>query len=419
MQFFLGKYEFKTDDPDELGGSRPRWTWPGPVEPVDFLDLRSGSDQTIKKYSDGFCLLAYLTAPPSDPGLILDLGDSLDTSIPAATKGLLTGFLNQGTLKSKTLGELLWELFTDKADPTHAAFAKPIMPRTDGHLNLWFCDKKVRSDIFEAGIHPHWPKVLASTRRDFQARKSVDEQGSRRYLSWLSKKYGVSYEVISEDENFTPLPDGTTVTESFPNTGNIDTVSQDNDWDQLTAGQFTSSMTVVAGNIVDWDDDDDEGAAICTVGVSGDDHFCEVRPTVDNNSGRSGPAVRMNGPTGTDDCYSLGCRPQAASADYEILRWADGVDNAVGASAGSNFVNGDLMRLEINGSDIEVFRNGVSQLTRTDSNLTGNVKGGIFGKSKLGGDNAHVGTLWTLEDLAVGDGPEVIHFRSLTAISVP
>lgn len=59
----------------------------------------------------------------------------------------------------------------------------------------------------------------------------------------------------------------------------------------------------------------------------------------------------------------------------------------LGALITSTFVEDDILRVEVSGSTIEVFRNGISLGTRTDSAITSG-KPGIFYSSIGGVDNA-------------------------------
>ena len=99
--------------------------------------------------------------------------------------------------------------------------------------------------------------------------------------------------------------------------------------------------------------------------------------------------------------YSLGCRPDVGSSDYELLYWANGVENAVGTPQGTSFDNGEVMKLRIQGSTLTVFNGVTEEFSETDTNLTGHKRGGLFGKSKAGNDNAHVNGDWVLTDTPV------------------
>ena len=304
--------------------------------------------------------------------------------------------------------DLLWELFTDKSDPTHQDFVKPLAPNNRGRLELRFAGR-VRSEPFVAGVHPHWSKVLDMRRRAFKARKAKNEDSARQLLSWMEEKYKIPYDLISEDVNFTPLPHGTSRAETFPNTGELGATAQDFGWTELVNGAFDGGCTVISGNIVDFDDDDVEAVFICDATVAAEDFIVQVRPTTDNTSGRAGPMGVMNDVT-THDGYSLGCRDSGGlGSDYEVIEWADGVESVIISSFGDDFVNDDLMKIEYNGTTVTTYRNGsaLSGGSVTDSTLdgTGNNQGGIFGKSKLGTDNAEVHGVWTMDDgISAGAG---------------
>lgn len=106
----------------------------------------------------------------------------------------------------------------------------------------------------------------------------------------------------------------------------------------------------------------------------------------------AGVAVRLSGDDGYE-CYTDGVNGAGHTA---IARIDNGVETELAAfSPASAFVNGDLIKLTVNGTTLEMFKNGASLGTTTDATYASGAPGVILFD------------LATLDDWSATDGGEL------------
>lgn len=129
----------------------------------------------------------------------------------------------------------------------------------------------------------------------------------------------------------------------------------------------------------------------------GGNHYAEVKSASLNN-GDHGPCVRIASAT-DGDCYYLA---RGSSAWVRIYRISD-TGSLSFIQLGSDFAaaaNNDILRLDINGSTLTYFKNGVSQGTRSDATLSGGQPGfAVYGASAV--TDSQVDD-WSADDGAAG-----------------
>ena len=117
---YLGQWEWVEENKSEF--PFPFWRAPG-GNSIGVIDLRSLSEQGQQGITEGYGIFAYAT-PQSNPLLLVDLGNNLDSNISDKTKTSLEN-LTKKTITSKTPREVIKEIISD-SDPTGETKLKPI-----------------------------------------------------------------------------------------------------------------------------------------------------------------------------------------------------------------------------------------------------------------------------------------------------
>ena len=106
------------------------WDSPVPEITTGRLDLRNSNESSLKETVSGY---GVFETSVQDSAMGFYLSDSLTKTISLQIKQNIETSLNI-TVTSETLGDILWEVFTQHADPTGQTKWKPLMP--DKYLNI-------------------------------------------------------------------------------------------------------------------------------------------------------------------------------------------------------------------------------------------------------------------------------------------
>lgn len=178
---------------------------------------------------------------------------------------------------------------------------------------------------------------------------------------------------------------GATITESFDK-ADSDTLGPDltwteleGDWDVVTNQVRLQSFTGSAAARADHD-------------LNSDGHYAQVDyVSTQGGEGKFGPLVRKDSSTTLTFYRGLG---RGEFDDTQLDKVESGSVTTL-ASGSFTFSLPDTLRIEVNGSSLDFLINGASQLTATDSAITGNLRTGLAGKSDndQDGDNFEAGDL--------------------------
>lgn len=143
------------------------------------------------------------------------------------------------------------------------------------------------------------------------------------------------------------------------------------------------------------------GAALARAesSLASDDHYSQVAITAwQGGTGasvsRPGVAVRYH----TSDVTYYLARYETGFDRFELFRFVTGASTSIGTQAATQPTPPWTLRLEVDGSALEVFQDGVSKQTATDTNITGNVRTGL--REFQGGS---VTTETVFDDFEAGD----------------
>ena len=218
----------------------------------------------------------------------------------------------------------------------------------------------------------------------------------RKYLGAMMRRYSLQdFEVMDEFipsdlPREEPLEPSTTVTESFP--GSTDTVGGDQTWTE-TSGDWDNASGVAAFTVGGFADN----LARCESALSTDDMRVQCAMTSAANL-YYGPVARFVS-SGDDDLYRI-------SANLSIN---DYYCNSVVTGTSTDIITSELTgsitppstdAIEVDGDAIEIFQATNSRGSTTDTGVSGNVRGGIYGAASGGTSSRSVLDDWQAEDLA-------------------
>lgn len=141
-------------------------------------------------------------------------------------------------------------------------------------------------------------------------------------------------------------------------------------WNNISGS--TGPLTIFT-NAVRWTAALDDGTEVYDGGIAWpNDQYSQCTVTGSGASGANpdtGPGVCVRGSAGTNMyrvCIGFG----ASSGETGIAKFVSAAHTALGAFGTDGFVSGDVLRVEVSGSTITVFRNGTQVEQRTDTSIT-------------------------------------------------
>lgn len=372
LNYYLGPPEWITD------GATPHYR--APVGTVGMVDLRSNVKAgTQGVQTDCFFLAVDPASPLSTTShALLGSGDMRDIRSTGQMRSAWlarTGVAATGD----TIADLLWSTLTDAADPTGLAACKPLMPGRDGEAELYVGGHSlVRREPFDWPRGGRWVShvrdVIRSDIRavfDAEQRGEIPEGHHRRMLTDLGRKFrGADWREFYPPgiPQQPPLPHATTKTETWPTNSTTLSSGQDNAWTEVDNDLEVTSGTLSAvtlGSHAVARMDFDFGAA---------DHYAQTQRSADIGS-----------PSSTW-VWAVGCRKDStgtltyyyadtgSGGTWRTFKRVAGTFTGIGSNTtAANAVN-DVLKLDVNGSSVQRFKNGASQNTATDTAITGNVR---------------------------------------------
>lgn len=357
MRALIGPYRRITDDPSF---PIPRWDLPeGAATGVDFRAIPAMSDSPV---GDNIGVFTGVEAEADRAYDVIDDTESL-TARDLAKLGAALDLHGGLVFSGSTLGDFIEFALTRHGDPSGRAKFRPGVLR-NGTLTT------KQLDVLEFDYD-----VL---RRQWQ---DEGEPESRRYLKWLHAK-GQQHRLSDSDiervqgqnpkEN--PRRPETTHTENF-NGSDKDGVGYEHTW-TATAGangwKNHSNAARKENGVVTTND----YQARCDSSVSTDDH--RVGATViDANNSQACVTARSSASV-MNTYYGFGWF-STSGGRYYLWKFVAGTFTSIAFKSASQFSGSDLVELEVTNSDIEGFKNSSSELTGTDSTITANLRGGLYG----------------------------------------
>jgi len=394
--FYLGPWKWISDDID---GDR----YEPPPTTQGVFDLASVVDQGTSGRDRKVGLFATTERQPSEYNL-LGKADGI-AHVPATTKIRDAFFREAGYRPQGTnLCELVVDFVTNGGDPLGQSRCKPIVPTAKRWLVFSLCGHKALKKKFVWG-KDHSAIVQKLIQEDFREvfLSGPESDHYRKVLDFWAKKYGVDWrELVPRDLKShvkPPLPHETTINESF-NKADGDPVGPDLTWTETVNSSFISSNQIHTHS----------NPSLCRAehDLSSDDHYGQLDYTNDGSASGShwnwaAPTVRHS--ASADTCYWCFVRRSSgtASAWRTIRKRVSGTNTSLVSTLGTTTLYyPEEIKLQVDGSDLELFRNSVSQLTVTDTAITGNTRCGTYLRKHSAPTDGPYGDDFEAADLATG-----------------
>jgi hypothetical protein len=332
-------------------------------------------------------------------------------AVAQATKesaAIALGFKSNAFNGSVSISDMIWHLLTQMADVTGQDAVKPLMPGKDLRINFRMTEMPARVEVF---VPFSFPRGFELVRLDYQRQKTADlARGSDHYKRILDA-YCIKYQTDPDGLGLPGeerLPRQTTIGDTFVDTGGVDlvdhTASGPNggfSW-TITQSETPPDIEIRSGG-TDASDEGGECRARAESDLSSDDHYAEADVTLSVSSSRAGTVARFEGAADTGYTVNFENRDPA----HKISKWVTGTETELSSNNTNPPSQGDTIRLEVNGSDLEGFVEGVSRITVTDTSLTGQTRTGLFARTFGGGERAIWGN-FEAADLAAPEGGEFV-----------
>lgn len=393
------------------------WTWDAATQshvPPDgaraVLDLRSLPQQSTVGQSDGWGFFDW----PGDverPRDAIELGDGdcREISPSASVRMELQLRLGLSSLPSgETLIDCISDVFGDLSDPSGQSGPKPLMPvgggsleiRLSGHSKVWGApyeadevmaitpnkrankQRQVWRDVMQTALDvspEHAEKVLGAILRQHGVTMAeIDTGAPARKSQW--QRFLHARDVQRAGGKFRPRRPRTSFSDTFDR---ADATTLGSGWTAfLSTAEFgISSNKAIGGKAATWGSTAIESARLNS-DVSSADHWTEA--TISNYvsvvSGDNwiGPMSRFSASAHTGYYYAQITRTSAGSNRLDKV--VAGVMTSLGTVSASNS-DGDVIRCDCSGSSISGKKNGTTQISVTDTSITGHTRGGLVYRS--------------------------------------
>lgn len=362
--------------------------WDGPPGTVSRLDLRTKAQIGA---GTGVGLFGFETDPSGRPDILAVIGDDPAGIVGAGRRTALANRLGV-TFAATRLQDIFHEYLCQHADPAGLARVKPIVPQDDLRLRLVETGMGIDLSVpFDVDDPEFAPNVLAMLREDYRRVRAACVAGElpatlhRKVLGYWCRKYRTSRYEAFQPADLTveePLQPATTFTDTFNRA----------DANPISSGTGQSSVATYTefgafGRTPDWAivsnearaQSDAGGLARADFDLSGPDQYAQaklVNAVAFNTDNRvRGVAARIvAGP----DFYGADCVEMFTTSDTWRSFYSDnGGFTAIGTNTSLNAVDGDILKLECNGSTITRYRNGSSQNAATNTSLSTGTRCGL------------------------------------------
>jgi hypothetical protein len=377
-RYWLGPWEWDSTD-----ASRPFWR--APLQSVGSIDLRSIPQCAGTVTPSGFGL--FVTANAVNLGSSYDnLGTDPTQAWNSQSKIRWQSALGlPNALTGNNLRQILWETLTIQSDPTGDNRAKPLVPANGRRYEIWLAGQLTDSKAFSLSDAEATPLIDLLKRTYRQLRQDsldglhlnklgqVDLAKYRKVLGYWVRQYAIDYRnfqpVDVPDE--TPLDPDTTITDDFNRDNNDPLGSSSEGWSWTE----TSGDTDIASNEAKTTSGGSRARAESD--LSSADQYAQIKVTAYGSNRAGGTCVRYN--SGADTCYLYALENSAGSTN-RLFKCVTGSLTQVGSTVGETAPTPPFtVKLNISGSSLEGFRDGVSKVTATDSAITANLRTGLYG----------------------------------------
>jgi hypothetical protein len=326
------------------------------------------------------------------------LGTDLNRTLtPVEKTGLetLLGF----SIISQTPLSVMWDLLTKYADPTGQTAPKPLIGKQGDTVKLYLgglSDSPLGFSLIkeEPFSEEHRQRTIAVFQEDYR-RNKADGVPLETLQRWTGSTMRDLYGKMDDETSRLILPQGhkadawkephTTINDDFVRTNadalgtaTVASVGQGWSWTEVVGD------TDIVSNQAKTMDTAATNSNRAETDLSTDDHYAQILCVSVASTRRMGPAIRFNAATTTfyagltDSDAGIGHNHWAIHKMVEGTETFDLATNGTGWAAPSS----NTLKLQIDGSSLELFQDSVSKVTLTDTSITGNLRTGFMARKE-------------------------------------
>ena len=408
-------------------GGQPGYHAP-PSGSTCVLDLRSNTQAATQGQSAGYGFFAFTGTPPAS-AVNLGSGDCREIVADNSIRNRLRSSLGlSGQPAGSTLIECVQDCLGSLSDPTGAGGPKPLMPDANGlleihlggHSRVW-SGQLDYADLLSANPKGHANRIRDVIRADLDTAEAIGGAPLlRKALGAVLLKCGYSRDEIKagaagkaaewqrllsmsvkskHGANAKPDKPDSQYNEAWPNAAaDIEATAQSLSWTTLNTDGFADTIKVASGTARASSAFTNK-LGICSSAVSSADHYTEARITGTFGAGSAFVTARNAAAAGT--LYSFGWYyGQTRKIQKVVTGTITLLSNTLESATPVNV----LCRCNVAGSTITGSYTGASDVTATDTAITGNLRGGIWLYLDAAVETyAQIGA-WTINDGLSGGG---------------
>jgi len=374
MRCWLGPWVWRS-----LAG---RFSWGAPSGALGTLDLRSEPQRMAgpTPLGSGF----FVTANPTNLGAEyqnLGIGDPRDLILGESQKRLVESRLSLvGLLAANRLSDVLAEVLMHKSDPEGLVRALPLDPTHAREYEIWVGGVRIYQaalDPADAGFAPTLDMLQRIYRRVRQEVLDglLPPDHHRRMMGTWVMKYLIPYRTMQPSD----LPDEPALAPASTFTDNFNRADSDTPgtgWAE-EIGDFdilSNKMTCPAVGI--------EGSLRNTNAMSASDHYSQaiVSGPASGDDQIAGMNVRFHVSQNTFYTGWL----YASDTKYYLSKMESGIRTEIGTAVTITMGLPEVYKTQVSGSTLKCFQAGVERRSETDTSITGNLRGGMYGYGTFG-----------------------------------
>ena len=388
MLYFLGPWVWNATD----------ICWQPPAGAIGSVDLRSIAQMSAAgPTATGQGLFALPDGSASPGGSYLSLGSNLAGTVSTANRSAWNTRLGTTAAQftNNQLQTYIGETLSRQADAAGTNRCKPVMPTSAGNLEVMLGNAVAYRRAFQGTADVAWGPIQTALREGYRAVRQYclvratfwENQGFPLLAAYWNAKYKrflgarllryARWGLTRADLIPTDLPDegdlppDTTVSDAFTRADSTTTLGSE--WTPVsgsTWGISSNAGYLVTNTTVPPD------AMFNTSALSDPDMNGECELTgVANAEGGWGVMLRRHGTSATRTFYFGGPRRLAAGYISKVVAGTltDGTIQGATTNSGTQ-----TWKLDINGTTLTLFQDGVQRATGTDSSIDGTSVGGLY-----------------------------------------
>lgn len=390
MHVYLAKWIWKTEE-DEQYWSPP----PGYVGSIDLRTLPQMEAYTGEE-SRGWGIFTFpikMNIPQS-----VYLGENLDADLPDDILNAIRNILKLNILSRKPR-RIIFEILTEKSDIDGLAAPKPLLPerKNDLVVHLGGFSEIIREKI----TSQHKRKIADLFRKDYERNYYLEKNNIEVLKKFTGSKLLQLYGKI-DDDSFRELVEEkyhfigyqqpeTVIGDDFTDADGTDIESHTATGPNGGFGwtDIEGVTSTIEGNQFETTYDSPVGTRADSA-LSSEDQYSQVQfPGVGPSGTSRGALVRKDSSTTLTYYYA----DNRNGNTWRTFKRISGSYTNIGTNTNLTQVDGDIIKIEAEGSTIRRYRNGSLQNSTTDTAITGNLYAGCSPESGAPVDNFEAGDL--------------------------